>query len=81
MKPINTGCRVTKILLIVAFTIGIVLWFKFMAGKRRDELPRKEKTSENMVRCEVCQVNLPRSEALLSQGKFYCCDEHRQRGG
>jgi len=73
---------VTKILLIVAFTIGIVLWFKFMAGKR-NELPRKdkEKSPENMVRCEVCQVNLPRSEALLSQGKFYCCDEHRQRGG
>lgn len=70
----------TKILLIVAFTIGIVLWFKFLSGKR-DELPRKEKTSEDMVRCEVCQVNLPRSEALLSQGKFYCCDEHRRRGG
>lgn len=70
----------TKILLIVAFTIAIVLWFKFLAGKR-DGLPRKEKTAEDMVRCEVCQVNLPRSEALLSQGKFYCCDEHRQRGG
>lgn len=70
----------TKILLIVAFTIGIVLWFKYMAGKR-DVLPRKEKNSEDMVRCEVCQVNLPRSEALLSQGKFYCCDEHRRSGG
>lgn len=69
----------TKILLIVAFTIGIVLWFKYMAGKR-DVLPRKEKSSEDMVRCEVCQVNLPRSEALLSQGKFYCCDEHRRSG-
>jgi len=74
------GCRVTKILLIVAFTIAIVLWFKFQAGKRGG-LPRKEKTVEDMVRCEVCQVNLPRSESLLSQGKFYCCDEHRRRGG
>ena len=69
----------TKLLLIVAFTIGIVLWFKYAAGKR-DELPRKEKSPEDMVRCEVCKVNLPRSEALLSRGKFYCCDEHRQRG-
>jgi len=25
-------------------------------------------------------VNLPRSEAILSQGRFYCSDEHR-RGG
>lgn len=70
----------TKLLLIVAFTIGIVLWFKFLAGKR-DELPREEKSPEDMVRCVVCKVNLPRSEALLSQGKFYCCDEHRRRAG
>jgi len=71
---------VTKLLLIVAFTIGIVLWFKYQAGKR-DVLPREEKPPEDMVRCAVCKVNLPRSEALLSQGKFYCCDEHRRRGG
>lgn len=74
------GCRVTKLLLIVAFTLAIVFWFKHMAGKRK-ELPREEKSPEDMVRCEVCKVNLPRSEALLSQGKFYCCDEHRRRGG
>ncbi len=68
----------TKILLIVAFTIGIVVWFKYLAGKR-EVLPRKEKMPEDMVRCQVCQVNLPRSEALLSQGRFYCCDEHLRR--
>ena len=68
----------TKLLLIVAFTIAIVLWLKYLARKR-DALPPQEKTAEDMVRCEVCKVNLPRSEALLSQGKFYCCDEHRRR--
>jgi len=31
-----------------------------------------------MVRCKVCGVNLPRSEAVLSKGQFYCCDEHRR---
>ena len=70
----------TKLLLIVAFTIGIVLWFKHAAGKR-DSLPREDKSPEDMVRCAVCAVNLPRSEALLSRGKFYCCDEHRRRDG
>lgn len=69
----------TKLLLIVAFTIAIVAWFKYLA-RQRDELPRQDKSPEDMVRCEVCKVNLPRSEAILSQGKFYCCDEHRQRG-
>jgi uncharacterized protein len=69
---------VTKLLLIVAFIIAIVLWLKYLA-RQRDELPRQEKSPEDMVRCEVCKVNLPRSEAVLSQGKFYCCDEHRRR--
>jgi uncharacterized protein len=32
------------------------------------------------VRCQACGVNLPRSEAILSQGRFYCCDEHRKSG-
>ena len=73
------GCRVTKLLLIVAFTIGIVLWFKRSSGQR-SELPRKQKAAEDMVRCELCQVNLPRSEAILSRGRIYCCDEHRLRG-
>ena len=73
----------TKLLLIVAFTIGIVLWFKYMAGGRgrvRDDDKSKTRPVEDMVRCVVCKVNLPRSEAVLSQGKFYCCDDHRRRG-
>jgi uncharacterized protein len=71
---------VAKLLLIAAFVVAIVFWLKYLARKR-DELPRQEKSAEDMVRCEVCKVNLPRSEALLSQGKFYCCDEHRRRAG
>ncbi len=67
----------TKLLLIVAFTIGIVLWFKRTS---RREPPRGQRAAEDMVRCEVCRVNLPRSEAILSRGHIYCCDEHRLRG-
>jgi uncharacterized protein len=32
-----------------------------------------------MVACAGCGVHLPRSEALLSQGRFYCSEEHRVR--
>ncbi|MEO1767451.1 PP0621 family protein [Thiobacter aerophilum] len=34
--------------------------------------------AEDMVRCVVCGVNTPRSEAIFSGGEFFCCDEHRQ---
>ncbi|MDD3528826.1 MAG: PP0621 family protein [Gallionellaceae bacterium] len=66
-----------KLILIVLVTIALVLWFKHMARPRRHPGSRPE--AEDMVRCRVCGVNLPRSEALLSQGRTYCCEEHRRR--
>ena len=65
----------TKLLLIVAFTIVVVLWFKHQAG-RRDELPRSEKAPEDMVRCAHCGVHLPRSECHVGDEKFFCSEEH-----
>lgn len=32
--------------------------------------------AENMVQCSACQVHLPRSEAFLVEGKFYCSQAH-----
>lgn len=39
---------------------------------------RQAGQSEDMVRCAVCGVNTPRSEAIFSGGDYFCCDEHRQ---
>jgi uncharacterized protein len=30
----------------------------------------------NMVRCEVCSVHLPDTEAISAGGKYYCCEAH-----
>lgn len=68
-----------KLILFVLLVVGVVLWFKHQANKRvADERPPEDKPVEDMVRCARCGVNLPRSEAILSQGKTYCCDEHRR---
>lgn len=32
--------------------------------------------AESMVQCNTCQVHLPRSEAFLVDGKFYCSQAH-----
>jgi uncharacterized protein len=73
---------VGKILFIILVTLLLVLWFKHMARQRGDGVrkPPAPTQAEDMVRCKVCGVNLPRSEALMSKGQFYCCDEHRRRG-
>lgn len=35
-----------------------------------------QKPAENMVQCATCHVHLPRSEAFLVNGNFYCCQAH-----
>ena len=39
-----------------------------------------EKATE-IVACQVCQVHLPRSEALSGAHGVYCSTEHRQQAG
>ena len=41
------------------------------------DLENEEKI-ENMVQCATCAVHLPRSEAFLVDGNFYCCKAHIQ---
>jgi uncharacterized protein len=46
----------------------------------------KSTHGEDMVRCQVCGVHLPRSEAITSRGEMFCSREHLQlaaqdRGG
>ncbi len=71
----------SKLLLLLGVIAIIILYVK-NAG-RRSELPRppQQRTSEDMVKCRVCGVNLPRSEAILSRGRFYCGEEHRKQDG
>lgn len=35
---------------------------------------------ETMVRCAHCGVHLPRSEALLQNGRTWCSEEHARLG-
>jgi len=70
---------VSKIITVVLLIILGVYLFRRLAGQRgAPPKPSEDKVAEDMVRCKVCGVNLPRSEAVLSKGQFYCCDEHRR---
>jgi uncharacterized protein len=35
---------------------------------------------ESMVRCEHCGIHMPRSEAVLSNGRIWCSQEHAKLG-
>ena len=34
-----------------------------------------------VVACDVCQVHLPKSEALIGSKGIYCSDAHRRQAG
>jgi uncharacterized protein len=38
----------------------------------------QSKLGEDMVRCAICGVHLPTSEAVTSRGDFFCSKEHLQ---
>jgi uncharacterized protein len=38
--------------------------------------PSQEQEIEDMVQCTSCMVHLPRSEAFLVNGGFYCSKAH-----
>jgi len=73
---------VLKILLLIVILFVVVMAFRAYkrVQSRPESPPAPADQVETMVRCAHCGVNLPRSEAILSQGDFYCCPEHQQHG-
>jgi uncharacterized protein len=79
---------VTKLLTILV--IGILVYVivsRLRSGSQPPSAPSRGRSGrpaagvpEDMVRCAVCGVHLPRSESFTSRGQYYCSDEHRRVG-
>lgn len=70
--------------LIFLFIAGLVAYGLIRSYLRRDgrsdadaDASKTKPSGENMVRCQHCGVHLPVSESLLSQGNYFCSNEHR----
>jgi uncharacterized protein len=71
------GWRMSRLLFLLAIIVVVYLLLRSL----RRGAPRQDDVSasaEEMVRCARCGVHLPKSEAILADGKFYCCDAHRR---
>jgi uncharacterized protein len=77
-----------KYLLVIAI-VFLVLWL-WRGSRREEEQERREANAarrpdprleqQEMIRCPVCSVHFPRSDALPGpDGQLYCCAEHRSR--
>jgi uncharacterized protein len=74
-----------KFLLVIAVFIVFYLLLRNYAKKSGEAPPPhsaskhgESKHGEDMVRCGVCGVHLPTSEAVTSRGDFFCSKEHLQ---
>lgn len=69
----------SRVLFVLAVVAIVYLLIKSRhAGHSRTAPPRERPpAAEDMVRCVQCGVHLPRSEAIMAGGKFYCCEAHR----
>ena len=74
-----------KFLLVIAVFIVIYLLLRNHAKKpgatassQSASVQGASKHGEDMVRCGICGVHLPTSEAVTSRGDFFCSKEHLQ---
>lgn len=67
--------------------LGLFIWLVFQIFKRimlqsddnkpeNDNQDLQNEDLELMVKCEKCAVHLPRSEAFMAAGDFYCSKAH-----
>lgn len=70
----------SKLVFLVLLAIVAVILFKRLARLSDTNQPDteglKESNIESMVQCAHCHVHLPRSEAFLIAGEFYCSQTH-----
>ena len=75
---------------LVVLLVFVVFWLwshnrriaKKQAGDaRRPQQPAQSTALTEIVACDVCQVHLPRSDALIGNKGVYCSDAHRRQAG
>jgi uncharacterized protein len=75
-----------KYLLVLAVVLVAVWLWRNNRREEKEQAPPAAKNPlpapQDMVRCPVCAVHLPRTDALAGpDGRLYCCQEHRLRAG
>jgi uncharacterized protein len=71
--------RIVLLLIIVLLLYLIFRGFFRAQTKKKTDIAAKSASGEDMVACASCGVNLPRSEARLESGIYYCQDNPRCR--
>ncbi|MCW9023711.1 MAG: PP0621 family protein [Gammaproteobacteria bacterium] len=69
--------------LIRLIIILVIAWLVYSLTRRwlatlQNKSETKKEHIESMTRCDHCGLHIPQNEAIQSQGKTYCSDEHKK---
>lgn len=68
-------------MLLKLILLGVGIWLIYLIfrgyGKSLQK-PPPPVIEDDMVRCSYCGVHQAKSESILSNGEFYCSQEHRR---
>lgn len=74
------------LLILLALLAGVYLWRSGRSNADKDKAVKHKPGAaqppalQDMVRCAVCTVHLPQTDAVRGKQTWYCCNDHRQRG-
>ena len=63
-----------RILVLIAIGLLLYVIVNNMLRKRRS---KTQSNIDQMVQCNHCGLHILEQEAIQSEGKFYCSDEHK----
>ena len=70
-----------KLILLLFLGLLAYLAYKgFRPSSRNNEQVPPQQGPERMVACARCGVHLPESEAVQTEGRHFCSEEHRRLG-
>jgi len=69
------------LLLLAVVLLGAWVWRSGRLAGQQQKKPASRPAAEpqDMVRCQLCSVHLPKTDAVPGKLGIYCSDEHRQR--
>lgn len=69
-----------KFLIIVAIIIGVYIFFVKKKPLNKSTKDKGQLSSNDMVECSSCGIYCEVTDAILSNGKYYCSKECQKRG-
>ena len=72
-----------KYLLVISLVLLVFFLWRHNRQAEKRSVPRQQPGAPaavtEMVACSVCQVHLPKSEALIGNDGIYCSEAHRRQ--